>query len=65
MKNIRETLVFDMLNNDGKVDDSVKDIMSKGVTINKKQMASAFYVIEKNLRYIMKTEVLKAIDDGR
>ena len=65
MKNIRETLVFDMLNSDGKVDDSVKDIMSKGVTINKKQMASAFYVIEKNLRYIMKTEVLKAIDDGK
>lgn len=65
LKSIRDTYVYSVINkNNGEYDKLIKNFLTKGVSVNKEQLATAYSTIDMYFKFPLKTYVLDAFNEG-
>ena len=64
MKSVRSTYLYSQLNKGDVLDNNIKILLSKGVTLTKNQIENQYNTINSFYKGVLKTNVLKAFDDG-
>lgn len=64
VKSMEDAFVYKMLNTNNKVSTSIMKILSEGKRLTKTNLEEAFMIINKNFKFPLKQQVLKAFEDG-
>lgn len=64
VKSMEEAFIYKMLNTNNKVSTTIVKILNEGTRLNKSNLEEAFMIINKNFKFPLKQQVLKAFEDG-
>lgn len=65
IKNLESTYIYSHLNRTNNISNNIMELLTKGFTVTKEQLAEPLLIIEKNFKFPLKHEVLNDFKNGK
>ena len=65
IKDLGSTFIYSHLNKSNTLSNNMMDLLTKGFTVTKEQIAEAYMIINKNFKFPLKYTVLKEFEEGK